>query len=50
MARVLVADPIDSRGIDRLIAAGHQVDVRKGLTEDELVAVVGDYEAMIVPQ
>ena len=48
MARVLVADPIDARGIDRLIAAGHQVDVRKGLTEDDLVAVVGDYEAMIV--
>ena len=48
MARVLVADPIDELGIDRLAAAGHEVDVRKGLSEDELCAIVGDYEAMVV--
>lgn len=48
MANVLIADPIDPRGVDRLSRAGHQVDVRKGLGEDELRAVVGGYEAMIV--
>lgn len=48
MARILVADPIDSRGVDRLVRAGHQVDVRKGLGEDELVAVAGEYDALIV--
>ena len=42
MARVLVADPIDERGVARLAGAGHQVDVRKGLSEDELCAIVGD--------
>ena len=48
MARVLVADPIDELGVARLKAAGHHVDVRKGLSEDELCAMVGDYEAMVV--
>lgn len=48
MARVLVADPIDELGVARLKAAGHHVDVRKGLSEDELCAIVGDYEAMVV--
>ena len=48
MANVLVADPIAPRGVDRLARAGHQVDVRKGLSEDELRAVVGGYEAMVV--
>ena len=48
MARILVADPIDERGIARLSEAGHAVDVRKGLSEDELCAIVGDYEAMVV--
>ena len=48
MARVLVADPIDELGVARLVGAGHQVDVRKGLSEDELCAIVGDYEAMVV--
>ena len=48
MARVLVADPIDELGVARLVGAGHQVDIRKGLSEDELCAIVGDYEAMVV--
>ncbi len=48
MARILVADPIDRQGVERLERAGHRVDVRRGLSEDELVAIAGDYEAMIV--
>ena len=48
MARILVADPIDAQGVERLTDAGHQVDVKRGLSEDELVAIVGDYDAMIV--
>ena len=48
VARVLIADPIDERGVRRLTAAGHEVDVRKGLSEDELCAIVGEYEAMVV--
>lgn len=48
MAKALVADPIDPRGVDRLARAGHQVDVRKGLSEDALCAIVGGYEAMVV--
>ncbi len=48
MARILIADPIDPQGVERLEQAGHQVDVRRSLSEDDLVAVVGGYEAMIV--
>lgn len=48
MARILVADPIDEQGVERLSLAGHQVDVKKGLSEDDLVAIVGDYDAMVV--
>ena len=48
MGRILVADPIDEQGVERLSRAGHQVDVKKGLSEDDLVAIVGDYDAMVV--
>ena len=48
MARVLVADPIDDAGVERLAAAGHQVDVKTGLDPAQLEAVIGDYDALIV--
>jgi D-3-phosphoglycerate dehydrogenase len=48
MARILVADPIDNAGVQRLIASKHTVDVKIGLTPDELEAVIGDYDALIV--
>ncbi len=46
--RVLVADPIEEEGIAALRAAGLVVDVRKGLTEAELCAVIGDADALLV--
>jgi D-3-phosphoglycerate dehydrogenase len=48
MARVLVADPISQVGIDRMSQAGHKVDVKTGLNPDELLAVIGNYEALVV--
>ena len=48
MARVLVSDPIDEAGVQRLSAAGHQVDVRTGLKPDELEEAIGAYDALIV--
>ena len=45
--RVLVCDPIAEAGID-LLARHCQVDVRPGLDEDGLVAIIDDYEAVIV--
>ena len=48
MARVLVSDPIDKAGVDRLAAAGHDVDFKIGLKPEELAAIIGDYEALVV--
>jgi len=48
MARILVSDPIDDAGVQQLVNAGHQVDVKTGMAPDELVAAIGDYDALIV--
>lgn len=48
MARILVADPIDSSGIQRLSESGHIVDVLTGKSEAELSSVIAGYDAMIV--
>ena len=47
MARILVADSIAQEGID-LLAAAHDVVVRTGLSEDELVEAVADISALVV--
>ncbi|TET96672.1 MAG: phosphoglycerate dehydrogenase, partial [Dehalococcoidia bacterium] len=47
-ARVLVCDPIAEDGIAVLQQFGAQVDVRTGLSPDELEAAVDSYEALIV--
>ncbi len=45
--RVLVADPLAEDGLVRLRQAS-QVEVRTGLTEAELVAAIGDFDALVV--
>ena len=45
--KVLVADKIAQEGIDMLSSCA-QVDVKTKQTEDQLVDIIGDYEAMIV--
>ena len=48
MARILVTEEIAEGGLDRLRAAGHDVDVRLGLTPGELRAAVAGVQAMII--
>ncbi|MBE0415134.1 MAG: phosphoglycerate dehydrogenase [Dehalococcoidia bacterium] len=45
--KVLIADPIAQEGIEALRAHA-EVDVRLGLSRDELIAAIGDYEAIVV--
>ena len=45
--RVLVTDPIAEDGLD-ILRERVPVDVKTGLSEDELVAVIGDYDALVV--
>ena len=45
--RVLVADPIAQEGIDILRSVA-EVDVRTGAAPEQLVAWIGDYDALVV--
>ncbi len=47
MPKVLVADPIAEEGIEILKQAA-DVDVKIGLTKDELAAIIGEYDALAV--
>ncbi|TJY44377.1 phosphoglycerate dehydrogenase [Cohnella pontilimi] len=49
MFKVLVSDPISDLGISLLIEASDiAVDKKTGLTEDELVGIIGEYDALLV--
>ncbi|MQA00118.1 MAG: phosphoglycerate dehydrogenase [Dehalococcoidia bacterium] len=47
MARILVADSIAQQGVD-LLSAKHDVVVKTGLTEDELIEALADCQALVV--
>ena len=48
MAQILVADPISEQGIQRLTSAGHSVDVKTGLSPEELESVIPNYDGLVV--
>lgn len=49
MFKVLVSDPISDLGIQQLVDAPDiTVDKKTGLNEDELVAIIGEYDALLV--
>ena len=48
MARILVTEEIADGGLDRLRAAGHEVDVRQGLSPSELLEAVAGAHALII--
>lgn len=45
--KVLVADPIAQEGIEALRAHA-EVDVKLGMSPDELIAIIGEYDALVV--
>ncbi|NLA99626.1 MAG: phosphoglycerate dehydrogenase [Methanomicrobiales archaeon] len=45
--RVLVSDPLAEEGIE-ILKGFADVDVNTGLTEDQLVAIIGEYDALLV--
>ncbi len=47
MARVLISDPIAPEGVD-LLKTQAEVDVKRGLSPQELMDTLGDYDALIV--
>jgi D-3-phosphoglycerate dehydrogenase / 2-oxoglutarate reductase len=48
MARILVTEEIAPGGLDRLRAAGHDVDVREGLSPEELSSAIVGADALII--
>src|SRR5947208_2507447 len=46
-AKVLIADPIAEDGIE-LLSRSAEVDVRTGLPPEELEAIIGGYDALVV--
>ncbi len=46
--KILVSDPLDAEGLEILKSSGFPVDEVSGLTEDELCAKIGDYDALII--
>ncbi|HVC14905.1 MAG TPA: phosphoglycerate dehydrogenase [Acidimicrobiales bacterium] len=48
MARVLVTEKIAERGLELLAEGGHDVDVREGLSPDQLLDVVAGAHALVV--
>jgi D-3-phosphoglycerate dehydrogenase len=47
MSKILISDPIASEGVD-LLSAKAQVDVKLGMKPEELLGVIGEYEALVV--
>ncbi|MEA2085503.1 MAG: phosphoglycerate dehydrogenase [Chloroflexota bacterium] len=45
--KVLIADPVSEEGID-ILRPHAQVDVKTGLGPEELLSIIGDYEALVV--
>jgi len=48
MSRVLVTEKLAQRGLDIMFGAGHQVDVRLGLSPEELVEAVAGANALVI--
>jgi D-3-phosphoglycerate dehydrogenase / 2-oxoglutarate reductase len=48
MPRVLIADSLSPAAIDIFKQRGVDADVKTGLTKDELIAVIGDYDGLVV--
>ncbi len=48
MARILVTEELAPNGLDKLRAAGHEVDVQLGLSPEELVAAMPGAAALII--
>src|SRR5512139_3409489 len=46
--KVLVSDNISARGVEILKKAGLDVDVKTGLKPDELKAIIGDYDGLVI--
>lgn len=45
---ILVSDPLSEEGVSILRGGGHHVDVKTGMKPEELLGIIGEYEALVV--
>ena len=48
MPKVLISDKLSPRAADIFIARGVDVDVKPGLSPDELAAIIGAYDGLAI--
>ena len=48
MPSVLIADSLSPAAVDIFRQRGVDVDIKTGLSKDELIAVIGDYDGLVV--
>lgn len=48
MPRVLIADSLSPAAVDIFRQRGIDVDIKTGLSKDELIGVIGDYDGLVV--
>ena len=48
MPRVLIADSLSPAAVDIFRQRGVDTDIKTGLSKDELIAVIGDYDGLVV--
>ncbi len=48
MSKVLISDSLSPRAIEVFKEAGIEVDVKVGLNESELIAIIGEYEGLAI--
>ena len=48
MPRVLIADSLSPAAVDIFRQRGIDVDIKTGLAKDDLIAVIGDYDGLVV--
>ncbi|NLK00118.1 MAG: phosphoglycerate dehydrogenase, partial [Clostridia bacterium] len=46
--RALITDAVSEKGIEILRDAGIEVDVKVGIDQEELISIIGNYEALVV--
>jgi len=46
--KILVCDPIDAKGVERLKQEGFSVDIKPEIGRDELIRIVSEYDALVV--
>ncbi len=46
--KILVSDPLDEGGLNILQASGFPVDVKPDMSEEQLCAVIGEYDCLII--